>query len=170
VAFALSVTIPGLPRTAILCFVKENWGSIASVWGLFVSIYVLFVAKGARKAAREAITAERGRTVVEELEQAMEKNSHIGLFARDRKWDLVHLRAQEVMTSCRTIVARWGEDDVLKESKNKLLMVATQMRSIVEEANKEGANSESIVNAQLNASERLSAVLGKAHKERESGS
>jgi hypothetical protein len=170
VVFALLVMIPGLPHPAILKFAKENWGSIASTWGLGISIYVLFVAKGARKAAQAAIAAERGRTVLEELEDAAERNSHIGLFARNRKWDLVQLRAEEVMTNCRTIVARWGDGEVLKESKNKLLMVATLMRSIVEEAGKDNASAESIFKAQLNASEKLSAVLGRAHKEQEAGS
>jgi hypothetical protein len=169
VVFVLLVALP-LSRDVTLKFTKENWGSIASVWGLGVSIYVLFVAKGARKAAQAAIAAERGRTVLEQLEDAAEKNSHIGLFARGGKWDLVQLRAEEVMTSCRTIVARWGDGEVLKESRNKLLMVATQMRSIVEEAGKNNASAENIFNAQLDASEKLSVVLGKAHKQQESGS
>jgi hypothetical protein len=168
--FALLVVIPGLPHAAIVEFAKKNWGSIASAWGLGISVYVLFVAKGARKAAEEARSAERVRTVLEELEDAAEKSRHLGLFARAKKWDLVQLRAEEVMTDCRTIVARWGEDEVLKESKNKLLMVATMMRSIAEEAGKADVSSENIVNAQLNASEKLSVVVGKAHKGQESRS
>jgi hypothetical protein len=167
--FVLLVVIPGLPHATILKFVRENWGGIASVWGLGVSIYVLFVAKGARKAAEEARSIEQVRTVLEELEAGAEKIGHLGLFAHGSNWDLVRLRAEEVMTSCRTIVARWGDDPVFRDSRNKLLMVATLMRSIIEEANKDTVDSGRVIEAQLNASEKLSAVVGRVYKEKELG-
>lgn len=163
--FALSVTRPATTE-----FVEENWGSIASVWGLGVSIYVLWVAKGARKAAEEARSAERVRTALEELEDAAEKCTQLGQFARAQNWDLVHLRAQEVMVRCRTTVERWGEDPALKESRNKVLQVATFMRSIVEETHSANVNPKNILTAQLNSDEKLAAVVGKIHREQESRS
>lgn len=163
--FGFSVT-----RSATTEFVANNWGSIASVWGLGVSIYVLFVAKGARKAAEDARSAERLRTVLEELEDAAKKCTELGQFARAQKWDLVHLRAQEVMASCRVTVARWGEDSALRDYRNKVLQVATFMRSIVEETNKDTVSQKTISDAQLNSDEKLSAVVGRMHKEQESGS
>ena len=157
-------------RPATTAFVAKNWGSIASVWGLGVSFYVLFVAKGARKAAEDARSAERVRTALEELEDAREKCTQLGQFARIGKWDLVHLRAQEVMATCRATVARWGEDQALKDSRNKVLQVATLMRSIVEETHNDDVNRKAILEAQLNSDEKLSAVVGRIHKEQESGS
>lgn len=168
-ALALLVGIPSTRQPAI-CFATDNWGNLASVWGLGVSIYVLFVAKGARKAAEEARSAERLRTVLEELEDAAKKCTELGQFARAQKWDLVHLRAQEVMASCRVTVARWGEDSALKDHRNKVLQVATFMRSIVEETNKDTVSQKTISDAQLNSDEKLTAVVGKMHREQESGS
>lgn len=166
---ALLIGIP-YTRQATIDFATANWGSIASVWGLGVSIYVLFVAKGARRAAEDARSAERLRTVLEELEDAAKKCTELGQFARAQKWDLVHLRAQEVMASCRVTVARWGEDAALKDHRNKVLQVATFMRSIVEETNKDTVSQKTISDAQLNSDEKLTAVVGKIHREQESGS
>jgi hypothetical protein len=165
----LLLAIPG-SRESTAQFFAKHWGNIASVWGLGVSIYVLFVAKGARKAAEDARSAERVRTALEELEDAADKCTQLGQFARDQKWDLVHLRAQEVMTCCRTTIARWGEDPALKESRNKVLQVATFMRSIVEETHSAEVNRKAILDAQLNSDEKLSAVVGRMHREQESGS
>jgi hypothetical protein len=167
----LLLATPGLPHSAILAFGRRNWGNIASVWGLCISVYVLFIAKGARKAAEEAVAIEKVRTVLELLEAASEKSTHVGLFARAGKWDLVQLRAEEIMTMCRAVVAEWGDNELLKDSRNKLLTVATVMRSIVEESGKPNVSIHTIVSAQLNATEKLSVVMGKAHKgARHSGS
>ncbi len=169
VVFALLLAFSST-RQATTDFATENWGSIASVWGLAVSIYVLFVAKGARKAAEDARSAERVRTALEELEDSADKCTELGQFARDKKWDLVHLRAHEVMESCRITVARWGEDQALKDSRNKVLQVATLMRSIVEETHNANVNQRTVLEAQLNSAEKLSAVVGRMHREQESGS
>ncbi len=168
--FVVALNIPGAPGLATLAFVGRNWGNVASVWGLAVSIYVLVVARGARKAAEEARSTERLRTAVEGLQEAAEKTRQIGLLARANKWDLVQLRSEEVLTICRSTVARWGDQDVLKESKNKLLTVSTIMRSIAEESGKPDVDAGQVVKAQLDASEMLSSVVGKAHKGHESRS
>jgi len=167
--FALLFVLP-VTRPATTEFVEDNWGSIAGVWGLGVIISVLGVAKGARTAATKAVSAEQVRTALEELEDAAEKCTQLGQFARDQKWDLVHLRAQEVMVRCRTTVERWGGNDALKDSRNKVLQVATFMRSIVEETHSASVNRKIILDAQLNSDEKLAAVVGKIHREQESGS
>ena len=74
------------------------------------------------------------------------------------------------MACCRTTVARWGEDPALKDSRNKVLQVATFMRSIVEETHNANVNRKTILDAQLNSDEKLSAVVGRLHREQESGS
>lgn len=157
-------------RPATTQFLKENWGSIAAVLDVFLSLYVIVIATGARRAAEDAKSGERLRTALEELEDAAKKCTEVGQFARDQKWDLVHLRAQEVMTSCRSTVARWGEDKGLKDSRNKVLQVADLMRSIVEETNNPNLSQKAILAAQLNSDEKLAVVVGKIHKEQESGS
>src|SRR5216683_7734401 len=108
-------------------YVAKNWGDLASVWGLGVSLYVYFVAQGARNAAEEARSAERLRTALAGLEDAASKCIEVGQFAGNQKWDVVELRAQEVMACCRTTVAAWGDNRALKESKNRLNEVATLM-------------------------------------------
>jgi len=168
--FLALIAVPRLPGDATIEFVKANWGSIASVWGLGVSIYVLFVAKGARKAAEDARAAERLRTALEEMEDAEEKCNQVGLFARVPKWELVQLRAEEVMSICRATNARWGEDPSLTETRNNLLLVAALMRSIIEEASKPKVSLKNILNAQLDGKEKLTAIVGQIHKSEESRS
>jgi hypothetical protein len=107
---------------------------------------------------------------LEELQDAAEKCTQVGQYAHDGKWDLVRLRAQEVMASCRATVARWGDDDPLKDSRNKVLQVATLMRSIVEATDDVDPNQKNISQAQLNSDEKLSAVVGKLHRQQETGS
>jgi hypothetical protein len=143
---------------------------MASVWGLAVSFYVLVVARGARKAAEEARSAERLRTALAGLEDAAAKCIEVGQFARNQKWDVVELRAQEVMARCRTTLAAWGDNPALKESRNKLNEVATLMRSIIEESRSNNVNRKTILSAQLDSDEKLSVVVGKIKREHKTGS
>lgn len=167
-----------LPATQ---FLRKNWGNVASVWGLGVSIYVLWVAKGARaaaanaqaeaeQAAEDAREASRVRAALAELQDAAEKIKQIGLFTTARKWDLVQLRAEEVMEICRTTLARWGDFPALKGPRNRLNDAANQMRTVAEEASKSEPDSEGVRTAQLDAHETLSAIVGKILKEEEAGS
>ena len=162
----------GIPATreATTKFATDNWGNIASVWGLGVTFYVLFVAKGARRAAEDARSAEKLRTALAGLEDAANKCTQVGQFARDQKWDLVELRAQEVMACCRTTLAAWGDNPALTESRKKLNEVATLMRSIIEESRNDNVSRKTILDAQLNSDEKLSVVVGKIQKEHKSGS
>lgn len=157
----------GIPvtREVTIKFGIENWGSIASVWGLVVSFYVLIVATGARRAAQEARSAERLRTALVGLEDAAAKCIQVGQFARNQKWDVVELRAQEVMARCRTTLAAWGDNPALRESRNKLLEVAILMESIIQESRNVNVNRKTILDAQLDSDVKLSVVVGRIQKE-----
>lgn len=127
------LTIPSRAQPEAIAIASQNWGNIASVWGLGVSIYLISIARGARKAAQDARSGEKARTALQDLRQAAEKITHVGVYAGSQKWDAVQLRAEEVMVCCHSTVARWKDDPAFKDSSNDLLMVATQMRSIVME-------------------------------------
>jgi hypothetical protein len=163
-AIAVLLTIPAT-REATTQFTAENWGSIASVWGLIVSFYLLFVATGARRAAQEARSAEKLRTALAGLEDAAAKCIQVGQFARNEKWDVVELRAQEVMARCRTTLAAWGDTPALRESRNKLLEVATLMESIIQESRNANVNRKTILDAQLDSDVKLSVVVGRIQRE-----
>jgi hypothetical protein len=156
-------------------YLSSNWGNIASVWGLLVGVYVLVVAKGAKRAAEEATSKERERSLVEELDEAKAKIQQVGLFARDGKWDVVLLRAEEVLSSCRSILARWGEDYLSEDPRNMLLTVSTLVRSIADVAaessvrNLSDQHRRDVLRAQLDASELISSVVGQSRKVQEKG-
>jgi hypothetical protein len=157
-------------RPATIDFVTGNWGNIASVWGLVVSFYLLFVATGARRAAQQAVSAERRRTALAGLKDAAAKCAEVGQFAVVDEWAVVSLRAQEVMTCCRTTLAGWGEVEALTESRNNLNQIATFMESIIEETRNPNPNRKAILAAQLKSVVKLSVVVGKIQKQNKSGS
>jgi hypothetical protein len=169
VALAALLGIPAT-RKVTTQFTTQNWGNIASVWGLVVSFYLLFVATGARRAAQEARSAERLRTALAGLEDAAAKCIQVGQFARNQKWDVVELRAQEVMARCRTTLAAWGDNSALRESRNKLLEVAVLMESIIQESRNTNVNRKTILDAQLDSDVKLSVVVGKIQKKHKPGS
>lgn len=152
-------------RAPTLCFLRRNWGSIASVAGFFLSIYVLIVAKGAQTAARQAVSAERLRTALDDLADATDKCDQVGLFAQEEKWQLVSLRAAEVHATCHSTVARWKKNDTLRDLRNKLLQVATLMRSIIEEIDNQTPDKKSILQAQRDSGEKLAVVVGTMKQE-----
>lgn len=131
------------------------------MWGLFISIYVLFIAKGARTAARQAVSAEKLRTALDELADAADKCTHVGLYAQSEDWSLARLRAAEVQATCRSTIARWEKDETLKDSRNKLLRVAENMLSIVEAIDNQTANKQTILEAQRDSDNRLAVVVGR---------
>lgn len=167
--FAIPLAITGT-HSAVLEFARNNWGNIASVWGLVVSVYVLFVAKGARKAAQDAVSAEKLRTALAGLEDAAKKNNDVGQFARVQKWDVVELRALEVLACCRATLAVWGDNKALIDSRRNLNDVANQMLSIVEESRANNPTRKTILDAQLRSHQKLAVVVGRIQKEHHSGS
>jgi len=156
-------------------FLRNNWGNVGSAWGLLIATYVLFVAKGAKRAAEDARARQRERTVVEELEEARSKIQQVGLFARNEKWDVVQLRAEEVLGSCRAAIARWGGDPITEEAKNRLISATTIVRSIAELAASSSVRDlnerqrRDIIRAQLEVTELLSTVLGQSRRVQERG-
>lgn len=154
----------------MLCFLTQNWGNIASVLGFFLSIYVLIVARGARAAAREAVSAERFRTALGDVEDAAKKCGQVGLFAQQANWPLANLQATEVATLCRTTIARWENDDDLEDSRNELLKVTTNMRTILEETDKPAPDKTTILKAQRKSDDKLAAVVGRMKAREESRS
>lgn len=84
-----------------------------------------------------------------------------------QNWQVVKLKAEEVMESCRIIVNRLEDNPALKDSKNSLNQAATMMRTIAEEASKSAPGLKRIVKTQLDAHEHISAVEGKFRKEQD---
>lgn len=109
-------------------FLAQNWGSVASVVGLVISIWVLIVARKAKAAAEKARFLARLKTVVEELKEANNKVSLVGVFLREQKWEIAQLVANEVLGICVAASSRWG--DQMEQSRNDLLNACTLMRSI----------------------------------------
>jgi hypothetical protein len=79
----------------------------------------------------------------------------------------VQLRAEEVMNCCHSTVARWKDESAFKESSNDLLMIATQMHSIIMETAKANKRPASILTSQVTSSERLSTVIGRVQREQD---
>jgi hypothetical protein len=158
----------GVSRQRLLQVLSRNWGNIASVWGLFIGIYVLVVATGARRAAEGARHRSRQRSLTEELEEARNSVRQIGHFIMAGNWDVVRIKAEEVLNSCRSAMQRWDEDPLSKKAKNRLITVATVTRSIAERAATAELSPlsveerEEIAAAQLKAGELLSALLGES--------
>ncbi len=157
-------------------FLRQNWGNLASVLGLGVSLWVLVVAQKARAAAEGARAVSRLKSLVEELEEASTRIQQVGIFLRDRKWDVVQLRVEEILGSCKSVLARWG-DRLNESSSNNLRSASTMTRSIARAAAESSvrelsqAEHRQALDAQLDAAELISSVLGEARKtEERSGS
>jgi hypothetical protein len=179
---ALIVAAPPIIVLLVIGFGPLRWGDVvaafqrnwrddpASLWALVIAVYVLVVAIGARRAAQDARSAERLRTALAGLEDAAAKCIQVGQFARNQQWAVVELRAQEVMACCRSTLAAWGNTPALRESRIKLLEVATLMESIIEESRSANVNRRTILDAQLKSDVKLSVVVGLIEKEHTSGS
>jgi hypothetical protein len=89
-------------------FLSDNWGSLVGALGLLLTILTLVAARGAKQAAEEASTIGRRRNLVEELEEASGKMQQLGGWVRDQKWELVQVRAQEVLAPCASPCCRDG--------------------------------------------------------------
>jgi len=152
-------------------FFKQNWGNVASVLGLGISVWVLIVAHGARAAAEQARSLARLKSLVEELESAANKVQLIGIFLRDRKWEIAHLLADEALSVCRATLTRWG--DQFMESKNSLYNACTELQSISDSCITSVAVAltatdwQQTIRAQREARKLISSVVGRAKKAEE---
>lgn len=172
------VAVPEPLRPAAIHWLGNNWGNLASVWGLGVSVYVLWVAKGARTAANRAtVEAEhaaqaaryvaRTRGALEDLQVALGASRQVSQHAGAQNWQIVKLKAEEVMESCRIILNRWEDTPALKDSRNSLNQAAALMRTIAMEASKTAPNLQRVVKTQLDAHDHISSVEGKVQQEQD---
>ena len=153
-------------------FLRENWGSLVSVLGLALTVWTLAVARGARKAAEDARSVARGRNLVETLEEANSKIKQVGIFLRQRKWEVTQLRVEEVLGSCNAALARW-DDPSFATAKNNLRTICTQLRSLAALSSNWSATPPTeeehkrALRVQLRSSELISGVLGQARRTEE---
>jgi hypothetical protein len=177
----LVVLIPEPFQPVAKAWIEKNWGNLASVWGLGVSVYVLWVAQGAKTAAKKATeeaeeaariakASSRTRGALEDLQTALAASRQVSNHAGVKNWQVVRLKAEEVMESCRIIVNRWEDSTALNDSKNSLNQAITMMRTIAEEASKDSPNPLRIIKTQHGAHDHISAVEGKVQKEQDSRS
>jgi hypothetical protein len=174
----LLMWVPEPFQPAAKDWIGKNWGNLASVWGLGVSIYVLWVAQGAKTAAKKATEEAEGaarmakasartRGALEDLQVALAASRQVSNHAGVKNWQVVRLKAEEVMESCRIIVNRWEDTAALNDSKNSLNQAITMMRTIAEEASKDTPNLQRIIKTQHGAHDHISAVEGKVQKEQD---
>ena len=149
-------------------FVSDNWGSMVSVVGVLLTIWTLVSARGAKAAAEEARAIARKRDLVEDLEDAASRMRQVGGWVRDGKWELVQLRAQEVLGVCKSVMSRWG--DHLEESADKLRSATTLLSSIAKRTMDSSLREldpkerRQIFDAQLRADELISEAMGHARR------
>lgn len=113
-------------------YFTNNWGSLASVIGLGVSVATLVVAKKAKAAADAAKIEARRQNLVDEIQDAQKRVEQLGAYLSQQKWEIVHLKSQEVISSCSQILRRWGKDSLSERSRNNLLVAQQQAGSIAE--------------------------------------
>jgi hypothetical protein len=106
--------------TALAELMAHRWGDFASLLGLMVSAVTLFVATKARKAAEATRAAARRRNLMEVLQDAARKSEQVGIFLSQQKWDIVGLRAQEIIATTSLVLTRWSGELSL-DSKGSLL-------------------------------------------------
>lgn len=111
-------------------WLSTNWGSLVSVVGLAVSVATLLVARWAKEAAEQAKGEARRRNLADEIEEAQRKTEQVGSYLGQEKWEIVLLRAQEVVTSCSQILRRWGAHERSEQSRDNILVAQQQAGSI----------------------------------------
>lgn len=159
-----------ISQEILLLFIRQKMGDIASVWGLFLGLYILFVATGAKRAAVHTQTKVEGRDLARELEDARKQIEQLGVFVQDKKWDLVHLISNQVLSSCTYAIARWGDHPSQGKAKVALVNATTIVRSIVKTTSRFKDNGlttrqvNDLRDAQVTASELLVTALGESRK------
>ena len=96
--------------TALVELMVHRWGDFASLLGLIVSAVTLFVATKARDAAEATRAAARLQSLTEVLQDAARKSEQVGIFLSQQKWDIVGLRAQEIIAATSLVLTRWSEE------------------------------------------------------------
>ncbi len=110
-------------------FLVDHWGDLASVASLVVTGFTFSMAKKARAAAEGARLLATRRNLTEELQDLQTKTEQVGLFLLDKKWDLIHLRCQEIVGGCSKVATRW-KDELSAGSRSNIMLGREQARSI----------------------------------------
>lgn len=146
-------------------FFGLHWGDLASVVSLLVASLTLWFAKRARDAAEDVRSLAKRRSLAEELRELQTKNHQVGMFLRESKWELVHLRTQEILSACSTIPERWREE-LNQQSMENVIRAKELIRSISTVSARAARNPpqerdmRQVERAQQRAQELLSAELG----------
>jgi hypothetical protein len=106
--------------TALVELMAHRWGDFASLLGLIVSAVTLSVATKAREAAEATRVAARRQNLMEVLQDAARKSEQVGIFLSQQKWDIVGLRAQEIIAATSLVLTRWSEQLSLGSRSNLL--------------------------------------------------
>ena len=119
--------------TALVELMAHRWGDFASLLGLIVSAVTLFVATKARDAAEATRAVARRQSLTEVLQDAARKSEQVGIFLSQQKWDIVGLRAQEIIAATSLVLTRWSEELSL-DSRSSLLRCQGLSSSIADVA------------------------------------
>ena len=181
---ALIGVCPLIILCILLAFKILTWDSIvsavqrnvkddpASLWGLVIAIYVLVVAIGAKRAAEEARELGRQRNLIEELESASKAVQEIGIFLMTDQWGVVHVKAMELQSSCKTAAVRWP-DQMSVDRRDDMLTAGLLVASIAKEASYSAISPltkgkrKMISDVHLRANDLISGALADARKQQE---
>lgn len=110
-------------------FFAQHWGDLASSFGLVATVFAIWFAKSARTAAREARNSVQIYSVTEELNVAVSRIQDLGNFIQGEKWEVAALRAQDLITSWSTMIAR-RKEKLGERGLQELITAGVQLRSI----------------------------------------
>jgi len=148
-------------------------GAIASVVGLGFTIYVLCVAKGAKKAAEEAreaaLSSTRKRSLVEDLEDVRRMTQQIGNLIQQEEWMAVHMRTEEIVGTCKSAMARWGDSLPIK-ARDGVATAGSLLQSVAAKSSEYGdreltmPEKNKLISTHLRASGLIHTALGEARR------
>ncbi len=148
-------------------------GAVASVVGLGFTLYVLSVAKDAKRAAEEAresiLSITRKRSLIEDLEDVRRLVQQVGLLIQHEEWMAVHMQTEEIVGSCKSAMARWG-DGLTVETRDGVMTAGTLLQSIAAKASEYGdreltvPEKNKLTSTHLRASGLVRTALGEARR------
>lgn len=118
-------------------------------------------------AAKMAMASARTRGALEDLQIALAASRQVSNHAGVRNWQVVRLKAEEVMEACRIIVNRSEDTTAINDSKSLLNQAISMMRTIAEEATKDAPSLQRMIKTQHGAHDHTSAVEGRVQKEQD---
>jgi hypothetical protein len=108
-----------------------NWGNLASVAGLLVSLGALFFARSAAGTAKLVRQEMQRYNLHETLATLVTRIQELLMLERLKQWDLVRLRADDVVASLALITTKWKL--ILGANNTKdLLQAKRRVRSVAQ--------------------------------------